>query len=320
MGWGDASETEMRTMKIRLRSDDGTDDWVAYEGIRNTAKLKQFVLTDHLTAFVYSRVSHRFHSTTDDNDDKRREEFREMSVRIARSLALDYLGTNEGTPADQVSRRVVNMVAAMEGREQEKATPATLVTREQLESTKAFMSGKGPQTSVRMSREMASSMGLGAHASIHDVTTEIVQMLVDSRDEMRMQSVMRLQYDSMRRILGDLKKVPDDLAISCTRMYLALRCVLQSEMQSLGDVMEPSFDCDSLMEVVPRMLPGPAMESPVIITIGRHPPDSPRDCRRRPDVPTAHRCSIASGTRWTSAYNCTRQGWPAGTEAAQSSW
>lgn len=255
-------------MKVRLTGSAQVNDVLQYDGVRSNDKLKLFILTDLCTAYVYMRASRHFHYTTNDSNEDRKSQFRDMSVRMARAIALDYLGSNDGTPADQVSRRVGNMVAALEGREQDGTKPATLVTPEQLEITNNFLSSEGRQISVRMSQGMARSMGLAAHAPIRGVADSIVGMLVDSRDEMRMQAVMRLQYDTMQNVLGGLGRIPGEVAIACTRMYLALRCILRSDLLALGDVLEPSFDDGSLREIVPVIGPGPSVENPVILAIG----------------------------------------------------
>ena len=258
-------------MKVRIADDQGTVGELGYEGIRSTDKLKQFLLTDLLTAFAYSRVSNRFHSNSIEGEEYQRklEEHRDMVSRIARVFSLDYLGTTEGTPADQVSRRIANMIAALDGREQPKQSAATTVTTDQLLVARGFVTGKGTQISVRSSPQFGDAFGGAAHVPASMACGWIVDMLTDCRGNIHLQSMMRLQHETMLRVLGGERRIPDDVSLSCTRMYLALRCILRPELQSVGDVSEPVLSLGSLEEVIPTIPSGPELPSPVILAFGR---------------------------------------------------
>lgn len=258
-------------MKVRIADEQGAVGELGYEGIRSTDKLKQFMLTDLLTAFVYSRVSNRFHSTSVEGEEYQRklEEHRDMVSRIARAFSLDYLGTTDGTPADQVSRRVANMIAALDGIEQPKPSAAATVKPEQLIVARGFVSGKGNQISVRSSPQFGDAFGGAAHIPASMACGWVVDMLTDCRGNIRLQSIMRLQHETMLRILGGERRIPDDISLSCTRMYLALRCILRPELQSVGDVCEPMLNLESLEEVIPTIPPGPELPSPVVLAFGR---------------------------------------------------
>ena len=258
-------------MKFRLVDDAETGEWLSYDGIRSTDKLKQFLLTDLLTAFVYSRVSNRFHSSSVEGEEyqRRLEEHRDMVSRIARAFSLDYLGMTEGTPADQVSRRVANMIAALDGREQPKQSAAATVKPEQLLVARGFVSGKGAQMSVRSSPQFGDAFDGAAHIPASKACGWIVDMLTDCRGNIHLQSIMRLQHETMLRVLGGERRTPDDISLSCTRMYLALRCILRPELQSVGDVYEPMLSLESLKEVIPTIPPGPELPSPVVLAFGR---------------------------------------------------
>ena len=258
-------------MKIRLVNDAETGDWLSYDGIRSTDKLKQFLLTDLLTAFVYSRVSNRFHSSSIEGEEYQRklEEHRDMVSRISRAFSLDYLGTTDGTPADQVSRRVANMIAALDGTEQPKPSAAATVKPEQLLIARGFVSGKGNQISVRSSPQFGDAFGGATHVPVSKACGWIVDMLTDCRGNIRLQSIMRLQHETMLRVLGGERRIPEDISLSCTRMYLALRCILRPELKSVGDVCEPMLSLESLEEVIPTIPPGPELPSPVVLAFGR---------------------------------------------------
>ena len=257
-------------MQVRLTDGEGE---LTYNGIRDPGKLREFILTDVMAYFVHRRVSNLFHSKS--ADDSKRDRYREMSVAIARALALDFHGDNAGTPADQISKRVANVVDAVDGLEQRHKSPSTTVTGEQMEAI-AGIAGRGPrQISVRLMPPLNSECGMfapgesGTHVGMGDVCRHIIDsILVPSRDEMRLQSVLRQQYQVGATVLGDVKGLDETLMLECVRMYLAVRCVLRSPFQSVGDVYEPALDWESFAELLPPMPRRVELSSPVILSVG----------------------------------------------------
>ncbi|MDO5853959.1 MAG: hypothetical protein Q4Q62_08005, partial [Thermoplasmata archaeon] len=81
-------------MQIRLMSygSEGSEE-LEYAGVRDEAKLKEFVMTDLLASYVYRSAANWFHlSGGDSSKDERVEAVRAMS----RAFALDYHGDNVG--------------------------------------------------------------------------------------------------------------------------------------------------------------------------------------------------------------------------------
>ena len=257
-------------MQVRLIGDPSQ---LTYNGIRDPGKLKEFILTDVLTFFVHRRVSNLFHSKGGDDD--RRNKFREMSISISRSLALDYHGDNVGTPADQISKRIANIVDLMDGIEQRNKAPSTLVTEEQIRILRSMIGGSGNTVSVKLSPPLNTECGMLAigesktHACLEEVCRHIIDnILVPSRGEIRLQAVIRQQYEVGYHVLGDIKGLDENLMLDCVRMYMAMRCVLHAPFQSVGDVYEPSLEEGSFMELLPRMPKPVKFVDPIIVSIG----------------------------------------------------
>ena len=198
-----------------------------------------------------------------------------MSISISRSLALDYHGDNVGTPADQISKRIANIVDLMDGIEQRNKAPSTLVTEEQIRILRSMIGGSGNTVSVKLSPPLNTECGMLAigesktHACLEEVCRHIIDnILVPSRGEIRLQAVIRQQYEVGYHVLGDIKGLDENLMLDCVRMYMAMRCVLHAPFQSVGDVYEPSLEEGSFMELLPRMPKPVKFVDPIIVSIG----------------------------------------------------
>lgn len=258
-------------MKIRLIGD-GTES-LDYNGIRDPDKFKAFILTDLITNYVHRTVSNRFYLKGE--SDESRSKYNDMIVSISRAIALDYYGSNSGTPADQITKRINNIISTINGSKQKHSSPSTLITENQQTFYQYCFDDSKPQISVRLVQPTrTASTGLlgiftsGPHAPIWPIVKWIKQdLLSSSRDDSRMQSVLRNQYEIGHRIFDSTKALSEDLMLDLTRTYMALRVVLSQTFQNVGDTFEPVLRIESFQELVPRLPDKIVIKNPVILII-----------------------------------------------------
>ena len=225
-------------------------------------------MADLLACHIFRRVSNRFHARS--GDGSKRSAYHDLSVAAARALALHFHGGNAGTPADQITKRIANMTALLEGDAQPHSSPSTTVTDEQLEVMRTVFAGGSRQPSVKVIPPLNAELGGATHVPVGDVISHVVDdILVPSRDSMPMQSVLRQQYQVGGDVLGSLKGMDEELMLECVRVYLALRCVLNAPFQVVGEVHEPSLAVPSFSELLPPMPERVSVVSPVVLAVGR---------------------------------------------------
>ena len=259
-------------MKIRLIG--GGADALEYNGIRDQEKLKTFILADILTYQLYRIASNRFHFKGD--DESQRKKYLDMVVSMSKSLSLDFYGSNSGTPADQISKRIQNIVDALNGDTQKNSSPSVLLTDEQMSFYSDSHKDGSSQISVKLLPPLNNEpfMMTGhstsrSHVPLSDIVKWISDdMLTASRGEIQVQCVLRNQYEVLFRTLGGLKGIPDDVALDAVRIYLSLKSVFHLPLQNVGEIYEPAMNIESFRELLSPMPPRISMEKPIALVIG----------------------------------------------------
>lgn len=268
-------------MRLRVLSDDGGEtSSIPYAGVRDVRKFKSMVMADVLAYGIYGRVSRDAFSR--DMDPAKRSRMHEAVQGMARSLALDYYGGNSGTPADQISKRISNMIDLLDGTEQGHRSPAVTVTGEQLMAYRSAFGGapghRGPRgVSVTIDQSLTAcggslsqtleENGTGRRMSLGAVCDWITDsVLVAARDEPAMQAVMKRQCDLARTLLGEYK-VSEETKLDSVRLYLSMRCALAADMRSMGDEFELMLDARALSELLIPLPTRPGLSSPVVLAI-----------------------------------------------------
>ncbi len=250
----------MRTITGSGKGSEESQD-LQFNGIANARKLKSFVMSDILTLYIYKRFSiqHFYSDSTDE------EQSLQDIRRISKQFVYQFIGTNSGTPANQISKRVDDLLFRVikgvgKGSTQVGATKIAEGNREYYENT-LNPASEGPFISTRLKIQ---DEGLvksivkdgpgsedGTHTDLGRVCRWIVDLLISARSDELLQCVMKKQYDIMLDVFGRSSDIPEDVMMDVTRYYMALNCLLSSEMDRIGDEYEVVLDSVSFNSLVP---------------------------------------------------------------------
>ena len=100
----------MFRLRLLRRKDDGHKSYsagVIFDGIRTEEKLKTFLMTDLMTYYVYRQLSDNYFANKSNEDEKKHLD---DILKTSKNIALHYAGNPSGTPADQIAKRVENLV------------------------------------------------------------------------------------------------------------------------------------------------------------------------------------------------------------------
>ena len=264
-------------MRLRIISDKRTEG-VEYKGIRDSQKLKCFLMSDLMTAFAYRVLSVDYHQ----NDGKKIswDECLRTIVTVSRRFSFDYYGGNSGTVADQMTKRINDMVSRFEGKDASlNTTPATMVTKEQFEMCRGVYTTTGseivpsvrllPPMNTDLSTKLTRSDTMSSHVPLSKIKEWIIgSILTPSRIEPNLQCIMWSQYELENRLTSDMNGINEERRLQLVRTYIALKCILRSDFQIVGDEYELQFSTESFMDLLPPLPKAPPLRNPVIVCIG----------------------------------------------------
>ena len=243
----------LNDMKIRLTDVCHSDDVLLFSGIRGQDKIRAFLMADILTYSAYRRFSTLYISRSDSKNEA-------TISKIASSvkyLVKDYSGFTSGTPADQISKRVDNMVRLLRGMKQETVEdkPAISINEKNLDYYRNVCNKKTdmPQPSV----EVRLSSGrfkeeYGTHVPFSALIDWISFEIIDgSSDDPSLLVIHKLVNDISRRVREHTNLTEQDLLTEMVDLFLSLSCIFSNDLDSIGETSEFTFDDSSLSVLFP---------------------------------------------------------------------
>lgn len=232
---------------MRLRTLGGIDSasGPVFDGISEN-KVKMFLMADLISLYVYNKyaINHYFKEINDKNksiDD---------AIAVSRNLALRYYGSTSGTPANQLNKRVRRMIFILHGMEvgDDKDDANIACYRETMNPD-----SQKPQLSVKIECDSMGSLCTDERRlDMLELCNYIKEhVLVPATSDLRMQSVVKLQYDLMHETFKTDRNLSEDVQMDIIRFYLSLSCILHGPMRRVGKEYEPSFNPESFYPILP---------------------------------------------------------------------
>lgn len=234
---------------------------LVFGGIRTEEKLKNFLLSDLMTYRTYMLLSDNYFSSKSGEDEQKH--LREI-IRISKTISLFYAGNPSGTPADQISKRVENLICLIRGETFRFTDAAVVIADSNIQFYHDFFShDDSPQIAIQLvlpGSSCAESIRLKyayeggslRYVAMSDLCTWIIQDILEkSRSDLSLQSIMKVQYDLLESIFGDKFAVPENIIYDLIRWYIAISCCLHNTFERIGDMYGPVFNFDSFKELIP---------------------------------------------------------------------
>lgn len=244
-------------MSIRTIADIDQSQQLDYHAVRNEKKLKEMIMTDLMTSYIFKTVSLDYHGRSCSDCDMAIEFMR----IISRQILFHYHGDNIGTPANQISKRVNNILSFLSEKspsEEGGCSGDPLKTEGLTDRQRSFIrsfysaSDNNGSISIRVTAPLNEVFDGRSHVKLDELVHWIINdLIMQSREIRELQCIIFVQDNLLDDILGDIKGVSDTVKLKCIRMYLALRCALSRDMQGVGKVYELVFDSSSLYELLP---------------------------------------------------------------------
>ncbi len=244
-------------MSIRTIADVDRGQQLDYHAVRNEKKLKEMIMTDLMTSYTFKVISLDYHGRSGSDYDATIELVR----TISRQILFHYHGDNVGTPANQISKRVSNILSFLTKNDPSEAkydgdvsAKAEELTHRQCSFIKSFYnaSDSSESISIRVSAPLNEVFDGRSHVRLDELVRWIIgDLITQSRDTRELQCIIFVQDRLLDDILGNIKGVSDLVKLKCIRMYLALRCALSRDMICVGKVCELVFEPSSLYELLP---------------------------------------------------------------------
>lgn len=239
-------------MKIRSTDSNHPSGILSFCGIKGQDKVKAFLMADLLTYFAIRRFSTIYICRSDSKNEV-------MISKIASSvkyLVKDYSGFTAGTPADQISKRVDNMVRLLRGTKQEmiEDKPAIIVDEENLDfyHNVCYKKTNLPQPSVKVNLSSGRfKEEFGRHvpfsALIDWISSDIIR---SSINDPSLLVIYKLVNDTVRRV-KEYISIAEDLLTEIVNLFLSLLCIFKNDLDTMGETSEFTFDDTSLSVLFP---------------------------------------------------------------------
>lgn len=238
-------------MKVRLgNSDDGTE--MVFNGIKGQEKLKAFFMADMLAYCAYRKYSNIYFSKSDGKDPKLGK-----MVSSIKTAVKSYSGFYTGTPADQISKRVDNFIALLRGQEQTVSDDKPAVRAEKANAdicrNIAVGDDRAPQPTVRIQlpENRFKDKYKSQHVPMSAVLSWIKEDILESaKSDPCLQTVYRTECETKDGMEG-MSELGEDLSLDIARTFLAMKCIMNAEMDCIGETFSFVLNETSLIPLFP---------------------------------------------------------------------
>lgn len=267
--------------RLRILNRDGSvirtsPSMPSFEGIRTEDKLKTFLMSDLLSYYTYLRLSDNYFTNKSEQDEKKHLN---DIIKTSKMLSMAYANYPSGTPADQLAKRVENLIRCIRNESPKYSESAVTINPENIQFYHDFFdtSSKGPQLAVNIDLEGSQCVekirkendyegGQPGHIAMSDMVRWLISNVLEkSRFDMSLQSILKIQHDTVIKLFPERTDIPENIRFDLMRMYLALSCIMYGKLDSIGDVHEPVMTYDSFKVILPTFKVPPITDNLVIM-------------------------------------------------------